>query len=878
MSSPTPKYKAQPQFEQNNINKSEVESYEQTAEVQTVVSPAADFEQLELLRKLEEENRKLEADKKSMQSLSAQGSASRQNSQSLKGHSRQGSVSSVLSGASVSSNLSNIQQDININPDNVPEDSWQVWGDIVNDWEMYQRKKPGLIKDLVKRGIPDHFRGLVWQLICDAIDSTAKSQYAELLKMESSSERLIRRDIARTYPEHEFFREKNGLGQESLFNVMKAYSIVDKEVGYCQGSGFIVGLLLMHMPEEEAYAVFFKIMQDYKLRETFRPNMLHLGLCMFQLDCIVQEQLPKLYLHFQTQGFGPSMFASSWFLTLFTSVLPISLACRIFDIYLVDGLEIIFRVGFAILQLCQEELLVADMEGMLNHFQKVVPSKFEDCPDLLLNTAAQVKYSGRRMKKLEKEYNTLKSKEQEEQVELRRLRQENRILRQRIENLEKETETLAGRLVQQQVNSARREEETFALKRDLSQLKQQHHNVLSKLDSAHAELGELKKSRNTVVAAQDNTEIAKQLQEELSQLQQREVECAATIRELKAKVRELENANQQLESDPNLQLQGLQEELIASKMREAEANLSLKELKHKVSELDKHWQNSKEATAITSPGKQQLSDELMSLRIREAQVVAEMKEMKTKVMDLETKMQISHRHIKRQEEDKTKLEKQLEQSEIREKELYNEIKELERRLANNESKNKEEVILSKIKDTEHGQTVAEMRRRIAELEIENQELITTNQLQDKGENQTLLERVSELEEELLQLRIASKLHSISSLALNHVAFDTESENEDLDALLSKSKDIRHASLSDSIAKLRLDIDSTTEDEGSCDVEKESFSKRKTSRKKRKNHQTKNTSAEKEQTKNVELGKPAMTELQTVENSDSEDGESTKNGV
>ena len=40
----------------------------------------------------------------------------------------------------------------------------------------------------------------------------------------------FRRDIARTYPEHDFFKKKGGVGQESLFNVMKAYSIHDREV------------------------------------------------------------------------------------------------------------------------------------------------------------------------------------------------------------------------------------------------------------------------------------------------------------------------------------------------------------------------------------------------------------------------------------------------------------------------------------------------------------------------------------------------------------------------------------------------------------------------------------------------------------------------
>jgi len=57
---------------------------------------------------------------------------------------------------------------------------------------------------------------------------------------------------------------------------------VSREVGYCQGSAFIVGLLLMQMPEEESFAVLVKIMQDYRMREMFKPSMAELGLCMYQ--------------------------------------------------------------------------------------------------------------------------------------------------------------------------------------------------------------------------------------------------------------------------------------------------------------------------------------------------------------------------------------------------------------------------------------------------------------------------------------------------------------------------------------------------------------------------------------------------------------------
>ena len=78
-----------------------------------------------------------------------------------------------------------------------------------------------MFQELVRKGIPHHFRGIVWQLLCNAQDCPVKQQFAEYLKTASPCEKMIRRDITRTYPEHNFFKEKDGLGQESLFNVMK---------------------------------------------------------------------------------------------------------------------------------------------------------------------------------------------------------------------------------------------------------------------------------------------------------------------------------------------------------------------------------------------------------------------------------------------------------------------------------------------------------------------------------------------------------------------------------------------------------------------------------------------------------------------------------
>ena len=55
------------------------------------------------------------------------------------------------------------------------------------------------------------------------------------------------------------------------------------------------------MPEEDSFTGLVKIMADYRMREMFKPSMAELGLCMFQLDTLVQDHIPDLYVHFQSQ-------------------------------------------------------------------------------------------------------------------------------------------------------------------------------------------------------------------------------------------------------------------------------------------------------------------------------------------------------------------------------------------------------------------------------------------------------------------------------------------------------------------------------------------------------------------------------------------------
>ncbi|XP_056012324.1 ecotropic viral integration site 5 ortholog-like isoform X4 [Ostrea edulis] len=742
-------------------------------------------ETAELLARLEEANKLLEADEKSLVSLNVAPSPT-------PSHSRKGSGSSVVSTTSSNSHYSNQQSTEEADSNTATGNVWEIWGKLVNDWDN-AKKKTSLIKELVRRGIPHHFRGLAWQLLLGVHDSPHKQLYVEYLKQTSPSEKLIRRDIARTFPDHDFFKEKDGLGQESLFNVMKAYSLHDREVGYCQGSGFIVGLLLMQMPEEEAFAVLVKLMQDYRLRELFKPSMAELGLCMYKLECLIQELLPDMYLHFQSQGFHTSMYASSWFLTLFATSFSLSLSCRVMDLFISEGMDVIFRLGIAILQTSQEEILSMDMEGMLQHFPKTMFSQYEGNPDRLFNTAFAVKYSAKKMKKIEKEYTALKSKENEEQIELRRLRTENRLLRQRIEALEKESASLADRLIQYQVTRAQEAEETYALKNNLSTTKQKLVDTTRKLEEANTLIGDIKHRTSSITSASSLDEdeaqtVIQHLQEELIALRLKDADTDSLVKELRTKIKELEETNLQLQKAPSNDVQHLQEELIAVKLREAEANLSLKEMKHKVYDLESQWEDYivKSNEDPSSPKDKnsnkheirQLQEEVMSVKIKETACMSELKETKQKVMEFETQNHICTNQIRRMDEENKTLKSQIEIHEAQEKDLGSQIKDLSRKLDNLEAQRKEESMMMRIRDAEQAQSLAELKRKIAELEIQKEELLTADRLDAKDGSQDLANQIYDLQDEVLQLRLSHNSSTPRASYRNGSLSESEDESDE----------------------------------------------------------------------------------------------------
>lgn len=63
---------------------------------------------------------------------------------------------------------------------------------------------------------------------------------------------------------------------------------------------------------------------------------------LFQFERLVREQLPRLGAHFEEEIINPSMYASQWFITVFSYSFPFSLELRIWDVFLYEVRNLIY--------------------------------------------------------------------------------------------------------------------------------------------------------------------------------------------------------------------------------------------------------------------------------------------------------------------------------------------------------------------------------------------------------------------------------------------------------------------------------------------------------------------------------------------------------
>ena len=84
------------------------------------------------------------------------------------------------------------------------------------------------------------------------------------------------------------------------------------------------------------------------------------------------------------------MYASQWFLTLFSAKFPLFLVFRVLDVFMLQGIDTIFQVclkhifltlkikfqvSLGLLMMVKKDLLAQDFEGIMKYFRVNIPKR-----------------------------------------------------------------------------------------------------------------------------------------------------------------------------------------------------------------------------------------------------------------------------------------------------------------------------------------------------------------------------------------------------------------------------------------------------------------------------------------------------------------------
>ena len=281
----------------------------------------------------------------------------------------------------------------------------EKWQYMLEHYKTYQSIKRFKLKSRTRKGIPDNLRSYVWQLFAGKDKLVKKGLFEKLDKepIDENSELSIIKDLDRTYPLCQLFKEKYGKGQRNLFRVLSNYSKYNKKIGYVQGLGYLAALFLIYMDEESAFYMLHAVIKNYEMEGLYLPGFPDLKKKFYVLLNLEKKFIPEIYNILKRDEALPSFYASEWFMCLFCKNLKPNILVRIIDVFLYEGYKVIYRFAIAFLKM-KENDFIKNPSGIF--YSSVTLKKlFENIEvEELFKEAFDLNLSKKHIAKFEEEY------------------------------------------------------------------------------------------------------------------------------------------------------------------------------------------------------------------------------------------------------------------------------------------------------------------------------------------------------------------------------------------------------------------------------------------------------------------------------------------
>ena len=154
--------------------------------------------------------------------------------------------------------------------------------------------------------------------------------------------------------------------KKEMFKILSACAALDPTVSYCQGMAFLVAVLLMVMPTEEAFWTMVAMLKMKGLEDFYRPGMPGIVRECLRFEKLLGMSNKKMDDYLRANGISPVLYVVPWFLPMFTNLHDWTTVFRIWDAFMAEGISALHRTALAILTTISGNIYGKDMNGFLN--------------------------------------------------------------------------------------------------------------------------------------------------------------------------------------------------------------------------------------------------------------------------------------------------------------------------------------------------------------------------------------------------------------------------------------------------------------------------------------------------------------------------------
>ncbi|KAM3414560.1 hypothetical protein BST61_g9719 [Cercospora zeina] len=260
----------------------------------------------------------------------------------------------------------------------------EMQGSIARIWEQHVLPnwdavvKESRTRELWWRGVTPSARGEVWskaignelELSTVSFDAALARAHALEAKIADMSEEekadskeaawmdAIARDVPNTFPELKVYHNSRAPLQQSLLDVLKAYTMYRSDVGYVYGTHLVAGIVCLQLPAAEAFVLLANILNRPLPLAFLVHDQPAMGRAYELTLQTLKYKYARLHDHLTSPQLDikPEEFLDPIYRCLFAYNLSAEHVSRIWDIYVFEGDRALVRAAVAVLAQLESKL------------------------------------------------------------------------------------------------------------------------------------------------------------------------------------------------------------------------------------------------------------------------------------------------------------------------------------------------------------------------------------------------------------------------------------------------------------------------------------------------------------------------------------------